>query len=49
MEYMDGVTSLLDSRGHTGQERVVTIAIERLRMPDAAHSEGIIHRDIKTR
>ena len=47
MEYLDGVTlKYLIAAGTLDAQRIVAIAIEVADALDAAHSEGIIHRDI---
>ncbi len=48
MEYLDGVTlKQVISTGALDSRRIVTIAIEVADALDAAHSENIVHRDVK--
>ncbi|MDO5563869.1 MAG: Stk1 family PASTA domain-containing Ser/Thr kinase [Eubacteriales bacterium] len=49
MEYVDGVTlkKYIQSKGHLSNEETVDIAIQIAKGLEAAHSQGIIHRDIK--
>jgi CheY-like chemotaxis protein len=49
MEYVEGLTAraLLDSRGRLGAAAVLALATQLADGLDAAHAQGVIHRDIK--
>jgi CheY-like chemotaxis protein len=49
MEYVEGVTgrALLDDRGRLGPAAVLALAAQLSRGLEAAHAQGVIHRDIK--
>ncbi len=49
MEYVEGLTArdLLDSRGKLGVAAVLALAAQLTRALEAAHAQGVIHRDIK--
>jgi CheY-like chemotaxis protein/tRNA A-37 threonylcarbamoyl transferase component Bud32 len=49
MEYVEGLTAraLLDSRGRLGVAAVMALAAQLTRALEAAHAQGVIHRDIK--
>lgn len=49
MEYVEGLTArdLLDSRGRLGVSAVLALAAQLTRALEAAHAQGVIHRDIK--
>ena len=49
MEYVEGITlkTYIEKKGHLNYKEVISIAIQVGRGIEAAHSKGIIHRDIK--
>ena len=49
MEYVEGLTAraLLDSRGRLGAAAVLALAAQLAEGLEAAHAQGVIHRDIK--
>jgi CheY-like chemotaxis protein len=49
MEFVEGVTgrALLDDRGRLGPAAVLALATQLAHGLDAAHAQGVIHRDIK--
>ncbi len=49
MEYVEGLTAreLLDSRGRLAAPAVIALAAQLARALEAAHAQGVIHRDIK--
>ena len=49
MEYVEGqdLRSIIDERGKLSPEEAILLVIQICRALDAAHSEGVIHRDLK--